>query len=108
MTRWFYLHVVRPMRFWWQRRVRGFDDSVTWDLDTALACWLLPRLIRFKQINNGYPSDLTESSWDAILDEMIAGLRISAYREMVVDEARLKRERRAWKMLAKWHGHLWW
>ncbi|MCK5612441.1 hypothetical protein KAR91_61785 [Candidatus Pacearchaeota archaeon] len=65
----------RSVRFWWQRRTRGWDDSDTWSLDDSLTTWLLPRLKRFKEVNNAYPSRITdEHEWDAILNRMIESL----------------------------------
>ena len=61
----------RPIRFWFQRRRRGWDDSVTWNLDQQVAAWLAPRLRRFRELNYGFPYGSTPESWDAELDEMI-------------------------------------
>ncbi len=61
----------RAIRFWWQRRTRGWDDSVTWNLDQQIAVWLAPRLHRFRELNNGFPSDSSPDDWDAELDEMV-------------------------------------
>lgn len=40
---------------------RGFDDRQTWSLDWSLYVWLLPRLKRFKELNNGYNDHKYES-----------------------------------------------
>ncbi len=61
----------RAIRFWWQRRTQGWDDSVTWDLDQQLAAWLAPRLRRLKELNDGFPSYSSPDEWDAELDEMV-------------------------------------
>lgn len=61
----------RTYRYLWQKITRGFSDQVTWNLDYDMAKWILPRLKRFKELNNGYPDDLTSERWDEILDEMI-------------------------------------
>ncbi len=61
----------RSIRFWWQRRTRGWDDSVTWNLDQQIAAWMAPRLRRFRELNNGFAHDTTFEKWDAELDEMI-------------------------------------
>ena len=61
----------RSCRFWWQRRTRGWDDSETWNLDHSIAVLLLPRLRRFKELNNGYPSQFTDAEWNVVLDDMI-------------------------------------
>jgi len=46
----------RIVRFWWQRRTRGFDDSVCWDLQHELAKWLAPRLDALADMSSGSPA----------------------------------------------------
>ena len=43
------------IKYWYQRRNRGWDDSETWGLDTTLAFWIVPRLKRLKEVTNGKP-----------------------------------------------------
>lgn len=55
---------------------RGFDDSETWDLGTAMAEWLIPRLKRFKKLNVGYPGRFAKykdgyEKWCKIIDEIL-------------------------------------
>lgn len=50
----FYL-LKRKVRFFFQRLIRGFDDSDTWDLEDAFYRWLLPRLKRFSETTKAYP-----------------------------------------------------
>lgn len=63
----FYVNFIKPRtwinRFKWlfQRLYRGFDDRQTWSLDWSLYVWLLPRLKRFKELNNGYNDHKYES-----------------------------------------------
>jgi len=54
-----------------QYEERGFDDTETWNLFMGITKYILPRLIRFKEIPCGYPSNLTEDKWDTILQQMI-------------------------------------
>lgn len=61
----------RLKRFEKQYRERGFDDSVTYSLYSSLSKFVLPRLIRFKEIKNDTPMGLSELEWDVILDKMI-------------------------------------
>ena len=66
------LHFIkRRFRFLWQRLTRGWSDDDTWNLDIPIAKFILPRLRRFKELNNGYPSDMTETEWDEKIDQMI-------------------------------------
>lgn len=54
-----------------QRLERGFDDTETWNLDSTISSFIVPRLRRFKEVNLCYPVELTEEEWDKILDKMI-------------------------------------
>ncbi len=65
----------RWWKYWWQRRTRGWDDSVTWNLDKTIAEFAIPRLKRFKEITQTCPNDLTEEEWNEILDKMIYGFQ---------------------------------
>lgn len=54
-----------------------YDDSEMWSLDKTLASIILPRLIRLKEVKNGYPSELQDKyEWDAIMDKMIRAFEI--------------------------------
>ena len=64
--------IKREVKFFYQRRVRGFDDSELWNLDFTISKFVLPRLKAFKKITHGYPNGLTEQEWDIKLDQMIA------------------------------------
>lgn len=56
----FYKNFISPrtwfnrFKYLFQRLYRGFDDRDTWSLDYSLYRWLLPRLKRFKEVNNGF------------------------------------------------------
>lgn len=54
-----------------QRLERGFDDTELWNLDYTFAKFVLPRLKRFKEVNQGYPASITYEVWDEYLDKMI-------------------------------------
>jgi len=43
----------------------------TWSMDCTLAMIIHPMLVQLKDTKHGYPSGLTEESWNDILDEMI-------------------------------------
>jgi hypothetical protein len=62
-----------------QRIERGWDDSDTWSLDHKIAEFVLPRLKRFKELNNGYPcreENMTFELWNDILDSIIYSFEI--------------------------------
>ena len=54
-----------------QRLERGFDDTETWNLDMTISAFIVPRLKRFKEVNDGCPPELTEEQWDEAIDKMI-------------------------------------
>lgn len=63
----------------------GFHYEETWSLDNTLACFILPRLIHYRNINSGIPCTLlkydvngrainekeAEKEWYSILNKMI-------------------------------------
>lgn len=59
-----------------QRIERGFDDSETWSLSDTICRFTIPRLKRFKELNNGMPCGLTEDEWDIIIDKMILAMEL--------------------------------
>ena len=47
-----------------QRFLNGFDDTETWHMDRTMALFIIPRLKRFMEVNNGIPIGETEESYD--------------------------------------------
>lgn len=90
-----------------QRKKRGFDDTETWSLSCSFARFAIPRLKRFKKLNNGYPPDLTEKQWDRLLDEMIDGFKEVLKEDMAKDYDRLKITR-GLEAFSKYYMALWW
>ena len=43
--------IYMPMKRWFQRRTRGWDDSDTWALDMTMAELMLPRFKRFRELH---------------------------------------------------------
>lgn len=75
---WFRIRFIRTPKYMYQILTRGWCDSDTWSLDYTIAKFILPRLVRFKEINCSYPSNLTEKEWDNILAKMIVTFKIIA------------------------------
>lgn len=100
----------RSVRFWWQRRTRGWDDTVTWNLDQQIAALLGPRLRRFRELNNGFPYGTTYESWNTELDEMCWAAdwyAENAY-EFDVDPKDYERAIRGLKNVMERLRELWW
>ncbi len=119
--------LCRPSRFWYQRATRGWDDTETWDLgNTTWGQWMHPRLVRYKEVCQGYPGGLHdedfpehehgEATWQAMIDDMIYAFDSLAhdgefhvgpgpYDYEKFDEERTSRGLALW---AEWHMAVWW
>ena len=54
-----------------QRFEQGFDDTETWHLDCTFALFMIPRLKRFLEVNNGIPNGETQESYDEKINFII-------------------------------------
>lgn len=88
----------RPVKFLWQRLIRGWPDSDLWSLDYAIIQFVYPRLKAFRELppagaplhptevypeghdEAGLPRALIEEEWDSILGEILVGFKL------VIDE----------------------
>lgn len=99
-----------------QLKTNGFSDSETWSLDSVICQFILPRLIRFKEVNVGFPGNLTMEKWNAILDEMIFAFDWSLnceeekYENLTDKEKneKWKRYEAGMQTFATYFRHLWW
>ena len=106
----------RYVRYSIQLRENGFCDPETWSLDNTICRFILPRLIRFKQINNGYPPLLTPKKWDKMLDQMIFTFDWSLNCEDdKYDKLTTIQKNKNWlkyeqgmQIFVKYFRHLWW
>lgn len=67
----------RKIRFFFQRCIRGWDDSETWCLRQYFYMWLRPRLKRFAEIMCAYPGNdeyPTFESWQTELNKRVKQL----------------------------------
>ena len=81
--------VKRTLKFFWQRRTRGFDDSVIWNLDNRISEFILPRLklFREKSPSHGIPSEFID---DSALDNIKDIKEREAARTVLEDEGERK------------------
>ena len=79
-----------------------------WELFYNTAKWLRPRLQVIRDKQAGYPVELTQASWNQILDKIISAmdlilldddLSLSFEENAAVDEGCM--------LLGKWFRHLW-
>ena len=69
------IKLKRKIKYFFQRLFRGFDDSVTWDMQDSFHRWLLPRLQRFKEVTCAYPMRCkSHKHWIYELSDRVAQL----------------------------------
>ena len=56
--------LVKKEQYRQQRFERGFDDTETWHMDRTMALFIIPRLKRFQEVNNGIPNGESEESYN--------------------------------------------
>lgn len=97
-----------------QRLSRGFDDTETWHLDKTLALFLIPRLKRFLEVNNGFPSGETEESYNEKLNFIVNSFEeyycenLSENVSLETEKLKLENARKAVDFLSKLWFDLWW
>jgi hypothetical protein len=98
-----------------QLKKQGFSDSETWALDSVICQFTLPRLKRFREINGGYPTGLSDEKWNVILDKMIFALDWSLTCEDKCVTLSPDEQEKMWvnfeegmSLFAKYFRHLWW
>jgi len=98
--------MIRDIKHWWQRRTRGFDDSEIWSLDYTISAFVLPRLIRYREVNKTYPQDMTMDQWNGIIDQMI---RYFNWECNSVNSYALENPHPdGLKLFCQYYKHLWW
>lgn len=64
----------RQRKKWLKKHRLYVSPKETWSLDVTLAKYIIPRLKKFKELENGYPGRGemdTPEKWDEALDKMI-------------------------------------
>lgn len=82
----------RNARWWRQRRTRGWDEREVWSLDHTAAKFLAPRVEMLRDQMCGYPIQLDEETWFAILDKMAQAFRFVEADEWILDGPEAERE----------------
>ncbi len=98
-----------------QRFEQGFDDTETWHMDRTIALFIIPRLKKFIELNNGIPSGETVESYDEKLKFIISAFEnyyaTNKYYESVDDAERKQLTddvKQAVEYLSKLWFELWW
>ena len=98
-----------------QRFEQGFDDTETWHMDRTIALFIIPRLKKFIELNNGIPTGETVESYNEKLNFIINAFEnyyaTNRYYESVDDTERKQLTddvKQAVEYLSKLWFELWW
>lgn len=92
-----------------QRAKRGWDDSDTWSLDDTIVEFVLPRLKRFKKLNNGYPGEFHSlKEWNKILSKMIRGFKLAKKGAYNMSDQEKLESQEGINLFAQYFFYLWW
>ena len=98
-----------------QRFEQGFDDTETWHMDRTIALFIIPRLKKFIELNNGIPSGETVESYDEKLKFIISAFEnyyaTNKYYDSVDDAERKQLTddvKKAVEYLSELWFELWW
>ncbi len=96
-----------------QRDEWGFDDTETWHLDKTFALFMIPRLKRYIEVNNGFPSGETEESYNEKLHYIVKTFEeyyIETEEQTSLDKEkeRITNVNKAVKLLSDLWLELWW
>lgn len=103
--------VIRALKFWWQRRTRGWDDSDTWSLDYTCAKWLLPRFRRYRELQKEYFGDIEtipENNWKEAYDKIdfaLSRVADDSDYDYLEDGEKVKE---GLELLGKYFESMWW
>jgi hypothetical protein len=106
---------VKKEQYRQQRFENGFDDTETWHMDRTVALFIIPRLKRFIEVNNGIPNGETEESYNEKIRFIISAFEnyyvSDKYFNSVDIEERKKLTddvRQAVEYISKLWFELWW
>lgn len=99
----------------WQKDKIVIEPHDTWSMDVTISKIIVPMLIQLRDTKHGYPNDLTEESWDEILEKMIWSFaEASTFYERGWDdiskpacEAYSKRLQEGFELFGKYFSNLW-
>ena len=96
-----------------QREEQGFDDTETWHLDRTFAQFMIPRIKRFIQVNNGFPNGETYESYIEKLKFVVKSFEEyysddNIETSLEIEKERLENAKQALDILLKLWFCLWW
>lgn len=70
-------NIKNQIKWFYQRRTKGFSDNETWDLYHNVCCYILPRLKHLRDNVHGHPMEFKDiEEWQSKIDTMIKSFEI--------------------------------
>jgi len=106
-------HDERYKKYKKQLKEMGFCNSETWNLNTTIAAFVLPRLKRFRDISPCYPCKFQkQGAWQIILDKIIFAFEWHLKQDEAVSrddcKAKWKSYNEGMQLFSKYFQELWW
>lgn len=100
----------REIKFFWERREKGWDQSNTWCFGPyEIPLFILERLKVFRQCSPAVPEGMTQEKWHDILDRMIIGFEYAVEADgSIMSPEEAKALSHSFNLLAKYWHLLWW
>ena len=90
------------------KKRHGFSPDETWNLDTVLAEFIIPRLKAFRKMTIGYPAGLTPRKWSIILGKMQRAFEMYLDCDVGTDEETMRKINEGLDLFRKYFMSLWW
>jgi hypothetical protein len=101
------MKIKRAIKYWWQRRTRGWDDSEVWCLRTTFSAFAAPRLRRMAELTDTHPPFYSYDEWIERLNAMAWAFENVADDDLLDDEE-VKEVARGIDYFRKDLFDLWW
>ena len=103
--------VKSEVKYFFQRLIMGYDDSELWNMDLSFYRWLYPRLKRFAEVSDTYPSQYKNiEEWKGEISRIVKLLEKIVIEEHFFEvDASIDKDKQ--EVLDWFHDnidHLWW
>lgn len=96
------------IKYWWQRRTRGYDDLEVWNPYIYIARFAIPRLKAYRKNLHGHPVNLNSmEEWEAIIDKIILSLEEAVDDDNWVPVDQVERHQEGLNLFGEYFENLW-
>lgn len=96
------------LRMAWQRARYGYSEDQFYSLDHTLATMIVAGVAKMKEWNHGYPTEISNEEWLAILTKIEEGFLLFLDNDgWFTDDVSREKFTEAKALLNRWFEHLW-